>query len=111
MARSRSRFADARAMAAELGVRLRLTELEDQAPAAGGPGSDWPSRSAYVRHDGRVQPCCMLMGGDRAILRDLAERSFSEIWQSEAYEEFRAALMTPNPPDVCRGCSMYRGVF
>ena len=26
-------------------------------------------------------------------------------------EAFRAALMTSRPPDVCAGCSMYRGVF
>ena len=104
-------FAEARAVAAELGVTLRLPELETSAPALGAPGCDWPWRSAYVRYDGRVQPCCMLMGGDRAILGDLHESSFAEIWRSEAYEAFRAALMTDNPPDVCRGCSMYRGVF
>jgi radical SAM protein with 4Fe4S-binding SPASM domain len=104
-------FADARALAAELGVTLRLPELEMTAPESGAPGCDWPWRSAYVRYDGRVQPCCMLMGGDRAILGDLAEASFDQIWRSAAYEAFRAALMTAAPPDVCRGCSMYRGVF
>ena len=104
-------FAEAQAVATELGVRLRLPELEDTPSIPGAPGCDWPWRSAYVRHDGRVQPCCMLMGGDRAILGDLAEHSFTEIWQSDAYERFRAALMTSSPPDVCRGCSMYRGVF
>ena len=106
-----SAFAAARTLAAELGVVLRLPELDEPPRQPGAPGCDWPWRSAYVRHDGRVQPCCMLMGGDRAILGDLHESSFAEIWRSEAYEAFRAALMTDNPPDVCRGCSMYRGVF
>jgi radical SAM protein with 4Fe4S-binding SPASM domain len=105
-------FAEARALAGELGVALRLPELEPgAAPEPGAPGCDWPWRSAYVRHDGGVQPCCMLMGGDRAILGDLGASSFDQIWQSPGYEAFRAALMTSNPPDVCRGCSMYRGVF
>jgi len=104
-------FAEARALAGELGVALRLPDLDEPPRQVGAPGCDWPWRSAYVRHDGRVQPCCMLMGGDRAILGDLHESSFAEIWQSPAYEAFRAALMTDKPPDVCRGCSMYRGVF
>jgi radical SAM protein with 4Fe4S-binding SPASM domain len=105
-------FAEARAAAAELGVALRLPQLTPVTPPSPGtPGCDWPWRSAYIRHDGRVQPCCMLMGGDRAILGDLAETSFPALWSGPAYEKFRAALTTTAPPDVCRGCSMYRGVF
>jgi radical SAM protein with 4Fe4S-binding SPASM domain len=105
-------FGRAREVAAVLGVALRLPDLDGApAPPTSGPGCDWPWRSAYVRQDGRVQPCCMLMGGDRAILGDLAEASFPAIWRGEAYETFRAALETDRPPDVCRGCSQYRGVF
>ena len=105
-------FAEARRLATELGVDLRLPRLaQAPPPAAGEPGCDWPWRSAYVTHLGTVQPCCMLMGGDRAILGDLSEASFPEIWEGTAYREFRAALLTPAPPDVCRGCAMYRRVF
>jgi radical SAM protein with 4Fe4S-binding SPASM domain len=103
---------DARALAAALGVQLRLPVLDGEAaPPPGQPGCDWPWRSAYVRQDGRVQPCCMLMGADRAILGDLAAAPFPVIWRGAGYEAFRAALVTDKPPDVCRGCSMYRGVF
>jgi radical SAM protein with 4Fe4S-binding SPASM domain len=96
-----------------LGVTLRLPQLESPvAPrAAGTPGCDWPWRSAYVRHDGRVQPCCMLMGGDRAILGDAGREGLATVWRGEAYEAFRAALSTPRAPEVCAGCAMYRGVF
>jgi radical SAM protein with 4Fe4S-binding SPASM domain len=92
---------------------LRLPELEEPpaARAPGAPGCDWPWRSAYVRHDGRVQPCCMLMGEDRAILGDLAAAPIAAIWDGDAYARFRRALTTDEPPDVCRGCSMYRGIF
>jgi radical SAM protein with 4Fe4S-binding SPASM domain len=105
-------FAEARGLAAALDVALRLPELDAEAvvPPAG-PGCGWPSRSAYVRHDGKVQPCCMLMGGDRAILGDLERESFPVIWRGERYGAFRDALATASPPDVCRGCSMYRGIF
>ena len=106
-------FADARATAKALGVALRLPEVEEP-PARrerGAPGCDWPWRSAYVRQDGKVQPCCMLMGGDRAILGDVATTPFAEIWDGDDYRAFRAALLSDRPPDVCRGCAMYRGVF
>lgn len=106
-------FADARTAAAATGVTLRLPSLEEapEARPPGTPGCDWPWRSAYVRHDGKVQPCCMLMGGDRAILGNARADGFAAVWQGAAYEAFRAALTTSAPPAVCRGCSMYRGVF
>ncbi len=110
----RAAFADAQRTADALGVSLRLPRLEAPAPAAraaGTPGCDWPWRSAYVRHDGKVQPCCMVMGGDRAILGDVGAAGFAEIWRSPAYQAFRNALATDSPPDVCRGCSEYRGLF
>jgi radical SAM protein with 4Fe4S-binding SPASM domain len=106
-------FAEARSVAAALGVALRLPDVEERPRprAAGTPGCDWPWRSAYVRHDGGVQPCCMLMGENRAILGDVGATSFEEVWSGPAYVAFRAALLGDSPPDVCRGCSMYRGVF
>jgi radical SAM protein with 4Fe4S-binding SPASM domain len=105
-------FDEARALAATLGVALRLPELDAEAVTPrSGPGCDWPWRSAYVRQDGQVQPCCMVMGGDRAIVGDLATESFPVVWRGARYEAFRAGLVTGRPADVCRGCSMYRGVF
>jgi radical SAM protein with 4Fe4S-binding SPASM domain len=110
---ARACFDRAAEAAAALGVELRLPRLDERPArrAAGTPGCDWPWRSAYVRHDGKVQPCCMLMGEDRAVLGDLAEASFDEIWRGERYHEFRTALAGDTPPDVCRGCSLYRGLF
>jgi radical SAM protein with 4Fe4S-binding SPASM domain len=106
-------FDEARNVAATLDVALRLPEVEERRHLrpAGTPGCDWPWRSAYVRHDGGVQPCCMLMGEDRAILGDVRATAFPEVWSGPAYVAFRAALLGDRPPDVCRGCSMYRGVF
>jgi radical SAM protein with 4Fe4S-binding SPASM domain len=102
-------FAEARRVAADVGVNLRLPKLEPD--AAGTPGCQWPWSSAYVRRDGLVQPCCMLMGGDRGILGDAGRDGFAAVWNSERYEAFRTALTSAKPPDVCAGCSMYRGVF
>ena len=106
-------FARAAERARAAGVELRLPRLVEPAIARvpGTPGCDWPWRSAYVRHDGKVQPCCMLMGDDRAILGDLHDEPFDVVWRGQRYARFRAALLSDQPPDVCRGCSEYRGVF
>jgi MoaA/NifB/PqqE/SkfB family radical SAM enzyme len=106
-------FSEAAREAEALGVTLRLPRLDPpvRPRPAGVPGCDWPWRSAYVRHDGRVQPCCMLMGDDRGILGDTADGGFARVWGSGPYEALRAGLMSATPPTVCAGCSMYRGVF
>jgi radical SAM protein with 4Fe4S-binding SPASM domain len=106
-------FDEARALAERLGVSLRLPTLAQRAKPRrpGSPGCDWPWRSTYVTHDGTVQPCCMVMGSDRATLGNLKAQSFQDIWQGPAYRAFRAALLTDDPPEVCRGCSFYRGTF
>jgi hypothetical protein len=53
----------------------------------------------------------MVMGSDRATMGLLDEQPFLEIWEGPRYREFRRRLDSPDPPDVCRGCAMYRGVF
>jgi len=107
-------FADAREVADALGVELRLPNAGGEAevlPAEGEPSCDWPWRSAYVTHDGHVQPCCMVMGSDRARLGDVHDEAFAEIWNGAAYREFRAGLLGDTPPAVCRGCAAYRRRF
>jgi radical SAM protein with 4Fe4S-binding SPASM domain len=108
-------FLSAAALAEELGVDLRLPELHPARPdpVPGRPGCDWPWRSAYVTHRGDVQPCCMVMGSDRATLGRLQDGAgFSATWFGDEYREFRARLSEPDdPPAVCRGCAFYRGVF
>jgi radical SAM protein with 4Fe4S-binding SPASM domain len=107
-------FAEARRVAGELGITLRLPRLT-AAPAddrpLGQPGCDWPWTSSYVTHDGKVQPCCMVMGSDRVELANLQTESFAAAWHGAAYREFRAALLTGDPPAVCRGCSSYLRTF
>ena len=111
---ARELFEEARALADELGVELRLPRLEEPPPAPRKPGSmgcHWPFESAYVTHDAKVQPCCMVMGADRAVLGDADADGFAEVWHNEAYAEFRAGLLDGDPPEVCRGCSLYRRLF
>jgi len=110
---ARTAFSEAAAAAAELGLALRLPQL-DERPAPQRQqrrGCDWPWTSAYVTHRGDVQPCCMVMGSERATLGSVSDRSFADVWRGRAYRAFRRRLESDDPPDVCRGCSLYRGVF
>jgi radical SAM protein with 4Fe4S-binding SPASM domain len=106
-------FAEAERIAEATGVRLRLPRLDDpqRVRAPGEPGCGWPFDSAYVTHDGKVQPCCAVMGADRAVLGDARADGFEQVWRNASYRDFRAGLLSDEPPAVCRGCSMYRHVF
>ena len=53
----------------------------------------------------------MVMGSDRAVLGDAGEQRFSSVWAGGAYRDFREGLLGDEPPAVCQGCSLYRGVF
>jgi radical SAM protein with 4Fe4S-binding SPASM domain len=111
-----SAFDAARAAARAEGVTLRLpairprhtpVQLEDGTPV----GCSWPWDGGYVSRDGAVLPCCMVMGGDRVVLGHLHEQTYPEIWNGTAFRHFREALLTPEPHPVCRGCSLYKGLF
>lgn len=108
-------FDEAGELGDALGVELRVPRLhepEEPAPLPGGVGCHWPFESAYVTHDGKVQPCCMVMGADRAILGRLEDDGFETIWRGKSYEAFRAGLRPGGEaPEVCKGCSLYRRVF
>jgi radical SAM protein with 4Fe4S-binding SPASM domain len=106
-AHARSAFAEATRDAAVAGLHLRLPALAD----GGGGNCTWPWEAAYVTSSGLVQPCCMVMGDDRVELGDLNRSSFTDIWYGEAYREFRRRLDSTDPPDVCRGCALYRHTF
>jgi radical SAM protein with 4Fe4S-binding SPASM domain len=109
-------FAAAGAAAERHGLALRLPALDpvfDVAPVDDAtPACTWPWDSAYVTSRGVVQPCCMVMGDDRIALGRLDRQSFVEVWHGAPYREFRRRLMSDaEPPDVCRGCSLYRQTF
>jgi radical SAM protein with 4Fe4S-binding SPASM domain len=108
---ARAVFDRAAERADALGLELRLPALEERGRNGDARGCGWPWDSAYVTHRGEVQPCCMVMGSDRATMGRLGDAPFERIWHEGPYRSFRAALLTDEPPEVCRGCSLYRRVF
>jgi MoaA/NifB/PqqE/SkfB family radical SAM enzyme len=107
-------FDEARAVARDLGIRLRLPRVRPRVYPPGTPGRarcDWPWRGAYVSYNGRAMPCCMVATPDRVDLGDMAGDGVAAVWHGEAYDGFRRRLDSPEPPDVCRSCSLYAGTF
>jgi radical SAM protein with 4Fe4S-binding SPASM domain len=107
-------FAEAEEAAAEVGIELRLPQIEPREHPADTPGRkrcDWPWTGAYVSYQGHSMPCCMISTPDRLSFGNIAERLACEIWNSAPYEDFRAQLSSPEPPAVCRSCSVYKGIF
>ncbi len=107
-------FTAARAAAAELGVDLRLPRTQPRLHPPGTPGPercDWPWRGAYVSYQGLAMPCCMVATPDRIHLGSMRDHGVEAIWNGPAYLEFRARLSSPEPPEVCRSCSVYTRTF
>jgi radical SAM protein with 4Fe4S-binding SPASM domain len=107
-------FAEARAVAQTLGVDLRLPRARPTLHRPGTPGRmrcDWPWRGAYLSYDGYAMPCCMVSTPDRINFGSIAEHGLADLWNSPAYEAFREQLDSDEPPEVCRSCAVYAGIF
>ncbi len=107
-------FEEARAVAAETGVRLRLPRTEVRVHPAGTPGRarcDWPWRGAYVSYQGLAMPCCMISTPDRLNFGNMADQGVAKVWNGADYEAFRARLDSDTPPSICQSCSVYKGTF
>ena len=101
-------FDEARAVAKELGVDLRLPNLR---PKSTRRGCDWPWRGAYLAYSGEAMPCCMVATPDRASFGNMAKEGVVKVWNNEAYNQFRSRLASDDPPDICKGCALYHGHF
>ncbi len=107
-------FNEARNVAKELGIDLRLprTRLRLHPPGTPGPmRCNWPWRGAYISYQGYAMPCCMVSTPDRIHFGNVAEQDIETVWNSLRYHEFRDRLSSDEPPEVCRSCSIYSGTF
>ena len=112
--RVEERFAEARRVAAELGIDLRLPGTQPRIHPPGTPGPercDWPWRGAYVSYQGLAMPCCMVATPDRSTMGDMARDGAEAVWNGPSYRAFREALSSDTPPEICRSCAIYAGTF
>ena len=64
----------------------------------------------YFTAHGRALPCCIapfsVRGYSNYTLGDATQASLREIWNGEAYRDFRTALLSDAPPAPCQNCGM-----
>jgi MoaA/NifB/PqqE/SkfB family radical SAM enzyme len=107
-------FSQARALAKELGVVLRLPRPQPKPHPAGMPGRercDWPWSSAYISFQGYAMPCCIASTPEVIQLGLLDGQNLEAVWNGAAYNQFREQLASDTPPEICRSCSIYNGMF
>jgi MoaA/NifB/PqqE/SkfB family radical SAM enzyme len=107
-------FGHARDVAAELGVTLRLPRTRPKVHPPGTPGRkrcSWPWDGAYVSYTGDTMPCCMVSTPDRANMGNMAELGVEAVWNGDVFTAFRDRLASDEPPDICRSCALYNGIF
>lgn len=107
-------FGEARDAAAALGVQLRLPRTDPRPHPHGTPGRkrcSWPWDGAYISYQGYSMPCCMISTPDRLNFGRITQQGVEATWNGPEYEAFRAQLSSDDPPEVCRSCALYRGVF
>jgi MoaA/NifB/PqqE/SkfB family radical SAM enzyme len=107
----------AQAIAVALGVRLNASGATEpglslQATAEARPWSTCrrPWSLMYFTAHGRALPCCIApfsaRGYENYTLGDATQQSLAEIWNSPAYRDFRATLLSDAPPKPCQNCGM-----
>jgi MoaA/NifB/PqqE/SkfB family radical SAM enzyme len=62
----------------------------------------------YFTAHGRALPCCIapfsMHGYENFTLGNAKTAPLAEIWNGPAYQQFRAQLLSDNPPKACQGC-------
>jgi MoaA/NifB/PqqE/SkfB family radical SAM enzyme len=107
-------------LSAELGIDFRASGARDpmRSLAAARPAdfAPWqacmrPWTTAYVTANGNCLPCCISPFAtddyESLLLGNLFERPFSEIWNDQLYQNFRAQLLSDYPHKACSSCGVY----
>lgn len=110
-------IAEAELTARELGISLRASGATDPRRSL----KDWqnsdpqpwtmclrPWTAAYVTANGNCLPCCIspfaTLDYESLKMGNLLEQDFSQIWNNERYQAWRALLLSETPSMPCRGC-------
>lgn len=107
-------FGEARALAGEYGITLRLPRPRPRPHPADRPGRErcsWPWDGAYISFQGYAMPCCMAATPETVNFGLVTGDNLEEIWNGAPYQQFREQLSSGKPPEICRFCSIYNGMF
>jgi MoaA/NifB/PqqE/SkfB family radical SAM enzyme len=99
--------------ASEPGLSLkRQDKYQDKHHANGSPWSlcRRPWTVMYFTANGRALPCCIApfsqRGYENYTLGDATQQTLREIWTGPAYQNFRRALKSDQPPAACASCGL-----
>jgi MoaA/NifB/PqqE/SkfB family radical SAM enzyme len=91
--------------ATEPGISLKRSQ--DEAPWS---ACRRPWSLMYFTAHGRALPCCIApfsaRGYETYTLGDATQQTLREIWNGNAYQEFREALTGDKPPKPCQNCGL-----
>jgi radical SAM protein with 4Fe4S-binding SPASM domain len=112
-------LAQAETLAEHLDILFRAsgatTPRDSLMPSDGDSRRPWaqcrrPSSLMYISANGNVLPCCFspftTRDYDGLILGNAFQAPLAEIWNSEAYRRFRAALQSGTPWESCDRCGV-----
>ena len=116
-------IAEAERLATSLGLSFSASgaasepgmSLKRQPPDADSDGSPWslcrrPWSLMYFTANGRALPCCIApfsqRGYENYTLGDASQQSLRDIWNGDAYADFREALLSDQPPKACASCGL-----
>lgn len=110
-------IAAATAIGRELGVTLDASGATEPGLSLKKQADDKPWATCrrpwslmYFTAHGRALPCCIApfsaRGYDNYTLGDATQQTLREMWNSPAYRDFRAALVSDAPPKPCQNCGL-----
>ena len=110
-------IAAAQALGRDLGVMLDASGATEPGISLKRQSGDQPWATCrrpwslmYFTAHGRALPCCIapfaVRGYSNYTLGDATQQGLREIWNSPAYRDFRAALLSDAPPKPCQGCGL-----
>jgi MoaA/NifB/PqqE/SkfB family radical SAM enzyme len=95
-------FAKAKALAHELGVALELPAARERA------GCPWPWQSPYISFSGEARSCNLASRSTGAGFGNMLKEGVAQVWQGEAYRQFRERHAAGDPPPPCADCPRAR---
>ena len=107
----------AQAIGADLGVILDASGATEPGLSLKRQAEDQPWSTCrrpwslmYFTAHGRALPCCIAPFSARDYatytLGDATQQSLREIWNGQAYQQFRGSLLSEAPPKPCENCGL-----
>ncbi len=107
----------AQAIGADLGVTLDASGATEPGMSLKRQAEDQPWSTCrrpwslmYFTAHGRALPCCIAPFSARDYatytLGDATQQSLREIWNGQAYQQFRGSLLSEAPPKPCENCGL-----